>query len=108
MSSDLNAALRAELREWEAAGLRRRLDASQDVAAAAGPRGDFRSNDYLGLASDPRVVAAAHAALEEFGAGGRAARLLGGGSPLAARAEAAAAEWLGEEAALLFPSGWQA
>lgn len=69
---------------------------------------DFGSNDVLGLARDARVVAGARAALEEFGAGGRASRLLGGGSPLHERAEAAVAEWLDAEAALLFPSGYQA
>ena len=36
---------------------------------------NFCSNDYLGLAVDPGVIAAARAALEEEGVGGRAARL---------------------------------
>ena len=47
-------------------------------------------------------------ALEEWGAGGRASRLLGGGSPEDAEVERAAAAWLGAEAALLFPSGYHA
>jgi 8-amino-7-oxononanoate synthase len=101
--SPLDTELEAELDRLEAAGLRRdaRLTGSM-------PGVDLGSNDYLGLARHPRVVAGARAALEEFGAGGRAARLLRGGSPLDERAEAAAAEWLGAEAALLFPSGYQA
>lgn len=74
--------------------------------AAAGI--DFTSNDYLGLARSPRLTAAAQAALAEHGAGGRAARLLGGGSPLEAELEAAVADWLSAEAALFFPSGYQA
>ena len=71
--------LEAELARLEAAGLRRRL---AEPATPASPGVDFCSNDYLGLASDPRVVDAAREALARHGAGGRASRLLGGGSPL--------------------------
>ena len=106
MSRELAQLLRDELRSWEAAGLRRELP--QDDAEPLPPRGDFRCNDYLGLSRDERVIAAARDALESYGAGARAARLLGGGLPPAAAAERAAAEWLGEEQALLFPSGYQA
>jgi 8-amino-7-oxononanoate synthase len=101
MASELEAELAAELERREAAGLKRALP-----QAAAGV--DLGSNDCLGLARHPEVVAAARAALEEFGAGSRASRLLAGGTPLHERAERAAAEWLGAEAALLFPSGYQA
>ncbi|MEW6071664.1 MAG: dethiobiotin synthase [Planctomycetota bacterium] len=104
MASNLEEDLRAEMAAWEAAGLRRRLAESEAAPGLV----DFATNDYLGLAGDPRVVEAARAALAEHGAGGRAARLLGGGSPLHAAAERAAAEWLGAEAALLFPCGYQA
>lgn len=102
MGSRFEASLAEELERREAAGLRRRLDARGDG------RVDFASNDYLGLARDVRVIEAARAALSEHGAGGRASRLLGGGSPAHEAAERAAAEWLGAEAALLFPSGYQA
>src|SRR5262245_24382198 len=103
MGSHLDRELAEEMERWEAAGLRRRLDSE------AVPRGgDFLSNDYLGLRRNERVIAAARAALEEFGAGGGAARILRGGSPLHARAEELVAEWLGAEAALLFPTGYQA
>ncbi len=100
MKDPLGEALRAELTAWDAAGLRRAL---------AAPIGlDFTSSDYLGLAREPRVIAAARAALEEFGAGACAARLLRGNLPPHAAAERACAAWTGEEAALLLPSGWQA
>ncbi|HEX6884170.1 MAG TPA: dethiobiotin synthase [Planctomycetota bacterium] len=101
--SSLDRELAADLERRAADGLRRdaRLGGRIDGV-------DLGSNDTLGLARHPRVVAAARAALEEHGAGGRAARLLRGGSPLDERAEAAMAEWLGAEAALLFPSGFQA
>ncbi len=97
----LDQTLAQELARWEAAGLRRTL--------ANGRTGvDFVSNDYLGLARHPEVVEAARRALLEHGAGARASRLLGGGSVEHERAERAAAEWLGTDAALLFPSGYQA
>jgi 8-amino-7-oxononanoate synthase len=94
--------LAQEMARWEESGLRRRLE------AGVPGRVDFVSNDYLGLARHPEVVEAARAALAEEGAGGRASRLLGGGSSWHTRAEEAVAEWLGAEAALLFPSGYQA
>jgi 8-amino-7-oxononanoate synthase len=69
---------------------------------------DFTSNDTLGLARHPALVDGARDAACEFGVGARASRLLGGGSPLDARVESAAADWLDAEAALLFPTGYQA
>lgn len=99
----LDAALGAELEALEKLGRRRTLAAPRNFERAY----DFTSNDYLGLASDPRVLAAGRAALDTHGAGGRAARLLGGGAGQV-ELEAAAAAWLGAEAALLFPSGYQA
>ena len=68
----------------------------------------FASNDYLGLSRHPAVVAAAHAALDRWGAGAGAARLLGGSRPVHRELEAALAAWKGEEAALLFPTGYAA
>jgi len=102
--SSLDEALERELAEWNEAGLRRRLEEPIPAAAAC----DFVSNDYLGFSQHPDVIEAARAALTDFGAGGRAARLLGGGCPLHERAESRAAEWLGAAAGLLFPSGYQA
>lgn len=100
MKDSLDDALRAELAALAAAGLRRELAPAEGV--------DFTSSDYLGLARDPRVIAAARAALEEFGAGACGARLLRGNLPPHEAAERACSGWLGEEAALLCPSGWQA
>ncbi len=102
----LAARLAAEMERWSAAGLRRELSPADFDLASGGA--DFTSNDYLGLARHPALIAAAHQALERFGAGGRASRLLGGGSPLDREAERAAAGWLGAEEALLFPSGYHA
>jgi len=99
---DLAAWLAAERERWQAQGLRRTLPPPLDGAA------DFVSNDYLGLARHAELVEEAREALERFGAGGRASRLLGGGSPLDREVECACAEWLGSEEALLFPSGYHA
>lgn len=101
--SALDLELSAAADERRAAGLWRG-DELFDVA----PGIDFGSNDYLGLARDPAIASAMASAAREFGAGGRSARLLAGGSPLHPHAERAVAAWLGAEAALLFPSGYQA
>jgi dethiobiotin synthase len=99
---DLDRDLRGEVEALAAAGLGRRVIALDES------RVDLVSNDYLGQARDPELIEAARSACAEFGAGGRAARLLGGGAPCDRAAERAAADWLGAEDALLFPSGYQA
>ena len=68
----------------------------------------FASNDYLGLARHPAVVALAHMALDRWGAGAGAARLVAGALPVHAELEAALAAWKREPAALLFPTGYAA
>ena len=68
----------------------------------------FASNDYLGLTHHPAVVAAGHAALDRWGAGSGASRLVVGSRPLHAELEAEIADWKGTEAALLFPTGFAA
>lgn len=88
------------LSAWDAAGLRRTLEVLGGV--------DFCTNDYLGLARDEGIAEAAAEAARTWGAGSRAARLLGGQLPIHAALEHAAAAWMGTEAALLFPSGYQA
>ncbi len=94
--------LEAELAELERSGGLRALP-------PAGVRGvDFSSNDYLGLSRRPELAEAAARAAHEHGAGGRASRLLAGGSREHEELEAEVARWLGTEAALLFPSGYQA
>jgi 8-amino-7-oxononanoate synthase len=69
---------------------------------------DFRSNDYLALSRDPRLVEAAVRAAERYGAGCGAARLLGGTTPLHDELEDALARWKGTEACLLLNTGFQA
>jgi len=66
------------------------------------------SNNYLGLANDPRVVAGARAALEEYGAGAGASRLVTGSLDLHRRLEDRIAALKRCEDALVFPTGFQA
>ena len=69
---------------------------------------NFASNDYLGLAGDPRVIAAALDATARYGAGARASPLVSGRTPLHAELERAMAEFEGTESAVLFPTGFAA
>lgn len=68
----------------------------------------FASNDYLGLANHPQVRAAAHAAIDRWGAGATASRLIVGTRPVHLELEAALAQWQRAERALVFPSGFSA
>ena len=68
----------------------------------------FASNDYLGLTQHPVVVAAAHDALDRWGTGAGAARLIVGSRPIHSELETALAEWKDAEAAVLFPTGFAA
>ncbi|MBS1837481.1 MAG: 8-amino-7-oxononanoate synthase [Actinobacteria bacterium] len=68
----------------------------------------FAGNDYLGLSQHPAVIGAARSALDDFGAGAGASRLVVGSRPVHDRLEAAIADWKGRDAALLFSTGYQA
>ncbi len=69
---------------------------------------NFASNDYLGLASDPRLMAAATAAIARYGTGSTGSRLLSGQRPLHEELEQAIAQLKQTEAALVFSSGYAA
>jgi 8-amino-7-oxononanoate synthase len=68
----------------------------------------FASNDYLGLSAHREVIAAAHEALDRWGAGSGASRLVTGSRPVHAELEEALAEWKGCERAVVFPTGFAA
>lgn len=109
--STMNAALDEELRALEAAGLKRSLRQVQQRRAGTvllnGERvADFASNDYLGLASDPRVARAAHAVLQAEGTGAGAARLISGNHPVHEALEHTLARLKGCDYTLHFPSGY--
>ena len=69
---------------------------------------NFSSNDYLGLANDSRLREAAIAAINEFGVGAGASRLISGTQSPHLRLERALAEWKGTATALCFSSGYAA
>jgi 8-amino-7-oxononanoate synthase len=68
----------------------------------------FCSNNYLNLANDPRVKQAAAEAIEKYGFGAAAARLVSGTMAPHVDLEEAFAAFFAKEAALYLPSGWSA
>ena len=105
--------LRADLSELERAGLLRR------PVVLEGPRGSvvrvddrdvvvFCSNDYLGLAADPRLRTAFCNAVLEHGVGAGASRLISGTDPVHRTAERSLASLVEMPDALLFSSGYAA
>ncbi len=69
---------------------------------------NFSSNDYLGLAADPRLKEAAKHALDEYGVGSGAAHLVTGHSKAHHALEEELAAFTGRPRALLFSSGYMA
>lgn len=66
------------------------------------------SNNYLGLATDARVIRAAKDAVDRWGTGVTGSRLLNGTTALHCELEEAIAAFLGKEAALVTPTGYVA
>ncbi|MBI5116985.1 8-amino-7-oxononanoate synthase [Candidatus Poribacteria bacterium] len=112
-TSQGRCAFEVELAEIEAQGLLRK---TKLIDGAIGPRVSLDgretvllcTNDYLGLANHPSVKQAAREALEKYGAGAGASRLVSGTLPPHAKLEAALARFKGTEAALVFGSGYLA
>ncbi len=94
-------------------GLLRNLTVLSDMEEEEeeGPPGksisvNFSSNDYLGLARDKRLKEAAITAINRFGSGATASRLLAGNLKIAEELENDLARMMGTEAALVFGSGF--
>jgi 8-amino-7-oxononanoate synthase len=107
----LDDALDVELQQLTERGLRRTLRSVRQRRAGTvlldGERiADFASNDYLGLAADPRLARAAAAVLESEGTGAGAARLISGNHPTHEALERELAAFKHCARALLFPSGY--
>jgi 8-amino-7-oxononanoate synthase len=68
----------------------------------------FSCNDYLNLTQHPAIKQAAIAAVEEYGAGSGASRLVTGNHPLYAKLESRLAQFKATEAACVFGSGYLA
>ena len=94
------AAAIADAGQWRAP---RAFDPSDPDALVS-----FASNDYLGLTGHPAVRDAAHAAIDRWGTGAGAARLIVGSRPVHDELETELAAWKGTEAAVLFSTGFAA
>jgi glycine C-acetyltransferase len=112
------ARVRRTLDEIEAAGLTKpeRVIASRQgaVITVKGADGqgrevlNFCANNYLGLGADARVSEAAAKAARDFGAGMASVRFICGTHTMHKQLEAAIAEYLGYEDAILFPAAFDA
>ncbi len=67
---------------------------------------NYTSFDYLGLACHPEVIESAKAAIDQFGCSAQASRLVGGNHSLLEELDDELAQFLGTEAAIVFPSGY--
>jgi 8-amino-7-oxononanoate synthase len=106
--------LSRELAALEAQALRRRLRTVEEVLPGGKVRLDreillnLSANDYLGLAQDPRVIAAAQEAAARWGAGAGASRLVVGHYALHEAVERWLAAFKGTKAAVIFSTGYAA
>ncbi len=107
----LDRELASRLATWEAGSLRRdlrRVDSLQGTTVEIGGSRllNFSSNDYLGLATHPLLREAAVRAVEKWGAGVGASRLVCGSLRVHHELEETLAAFKGTAAALVFSSGY--
>ncbi len=100
----------AELAQADALRTRRVVTSAQDAFLSIDNRDylAFASNDYLGLANDPRVVEAAQHAAAKYGVGAGASHMVTGHMTPHHELENALASFMGMESALYFGSGYAA
>ncbi|MGZ8392872.1 MAG: glycine C-acetyltransferase [Gemmatimonadales bacterium] len=114
MSNPLEDRIAPELEQFIRDGTYKRLNFLESPQAARVQmegRGEviiLSSNNYLGLANEPGVVAAAKAALDRFGAGTASVRFICGTFTIHRALEAACARLVGTPASLSFGSCWNA
>ena len=110
----LKTELQAELDALTAAGTYKRLnylESPQGARVRMEGRGEvivLSSNNYLGLADHPDVVAASRAALDVWGFGMASVRFICGTQTQHTRLEARLADFLGTEASILYSSCFDA
>jgi 8-amino-7-oxononanoate synthase len=97
-----------DLRERSLYRVRRVVDGAHAVRMRVDGRDciNFCSNDYLGLASDPRVAEAAGKAFARVGTGSSGSALISGYNAEHRALEEELADFLGRPRALLFSTGW--
>jgi 8-amino-7-oxononanoate synthase len=100
----------AALREQQLYRELRRIDSPQGprIQFEGHEKLNFSSNDYLGLANHPEVKEAARHAIDNYGAGSGASRLISGSLEMHHELEKELAEFKGTPAALTFSSGYAA
>jgi glycine C-acetyltransferase len=113
MYEQARAHLQATLDEIRAAGLwkhERTIESPQGAHIVSGGQEvlNFCANNYLGLSSHPRIVAAAQAALAERGYGLSSVRFICGTQDRHTELEAAISQFLGTEATILYGSCFDA
>ena len=113
MTPDFATHLAAELAAIDAQGLTKRerpIDSPQGAHVTVEGRDllNLCANNYLGLADDPRLIAAAGAALERHGYGMASVRFICGTKPMHRALEHALAAWLGKDDAILFAACFDA
>ena len=113
MYATMRAQLRVELDAIERAGLTKRERGiggpqATEVAVGSGDALNFCANNYLGLADDPRIVAAAHAGLDAWGYGMASVRFICGTQEQHLDLERKLAGFLGYDDAILFSSCFDA
>jgi 8-amino-7-oxononanoate synthase len=99
--------LTAAARDRHRDGRVRSADASRNPESH-GALLDLASNDYLGLAGDPRLREAAAEAIRRFGAGARASRVVTGTTTCHVELERELASLTGAPGAVAFSSGYTA
>jgi glycine C-acetyltransferase len=109
----LREMLRTQLDDLQKRGLNKRerqLQGPQGSAIRVGGREviNFCANNYLGLANHPAIVEAAHEGLRQYGYGMASVRFICGTQDLHKQLEAAIANFLGKEDAILYSSCWDA
>ena len=114
MYGNLKTELQSELDEIRTAGLykgERVIDTPQSARVGVGrtaPVLNMCANNYLGLASHPEVIAAAHKALDEWGYGLASVRFICGTQKIHKQLEEKLSEFLGTEDTILYTSCFDA
>src|SRR5690606_32301853 len=114
MYTDMKEQLATELQELRESGLykaERHIDSPQSARIQAGALGDearevlnFCANNYLGLADDERIIAAAKQALDERGFGMASVRFICGTQDIHLELEQRLSAFLGTDDTILFSS----
>lgn len=117
MPTAILESLAAQTEALKAEGLfksERRITGPQQAVIGVRSNGDTTevlnlcANNYLGLANHPKIIAAAHKALDQFGYGMASVRFICGTQTIHKELEARISAFLGTEDTILYPSGFDA